>query len=105
MASQPHRAMQMLNVVKQLLPYCTRFCIALNNYDSVPAELIELAKTSNKIITILTGDKHNVKDLGNLNKMYWLGDFHGYYATVDDDLNYSGEYIRTLMYNMEIYGD
>jgi hypothetical protein len=95
----------MLNVVKTLLPFCTRFCIALNEYDKIPDELSHIMKTTNKIITVLAGGKHNVKDLGNLNKMYWLGDFPGYYATVDDDLNYSKTYLDTLIFNMNMHSD
>lgn len=105
MASQPHRCQQMLSVIKTLLPFCTRFCISLNGYDNIPEELVELKKQSDKIITVLTGKGHNVKDLGNLNKMYWLGDFPGYYATVDDDLNYSKTYLDTLIYNMKLHAD
>jgi len=41
----------MLKVVKALLPQCTRMCIALNEYDSIPQELLK----SDKIIAILTG--------------------------------------------------
>ena len=95
----------MLSVVKTLLPFCTRFCISLNGYDNIPEELVELKKSSDKIITVLTGKGHNVKDLGNLNKMYWLGDFPGYYATVDDDLNYSKTYLDTLICNMKLHAD
>ena len=105
MATQPHRCQQMLNVVKMLLPFCTRFCIALNCYDQVPEELKALASQSKKITTILTGKDRNIVDLGNLNKMYWLGDFPGYYATVDDDLAYSKRYIETLIYYMKLFGD
>ena len=93
----------MLSVVKSLLPFCTRFCISLNGYDNIPEELVELKKSSDKIITVLTGKGHNVKDLGNLNKMYWLGDFPGYYATVDDDIIYPPNYIQTLKNAVDRY--
>ncbi len=51
MASQPHRKEQMLKVVEALLPQCTRICIALNEYDQVPQELLR----DNKITVILAG--------------------------------------------------
>ena len=101
MASQPHRQTQMLNVVKALLPQCTRMCIALNNYEKIPDEL----KNNNKIIAILTGKNSKIEDLGNLNKMYWLGDFPGYYATVDDDLNYFDGYIEKLKSSLKKYNN
>lgn len=92
MASIPSRKKQMLNVVKNILPQCARLCIALNEYDNIPLEL----KNNKKIIAILTGKNQKNKDLGNLNKMFWCGDFPGYYATVDDDLEYYDGYIKNL---------
>ena len=50
MCTQPHRKEQMLNVVKQLLPQCSRFCICFNNYDKIPEELPK----SDKLICIST---------------------------------------------------
>jgi len=44
-----------------------------------------------------------VKDLGNLNKMLWLGSFPGYYATVDDDLDYFDGYIDKLKQSLKKY--
>jgi hypothetical protein len=35
--------------------------------------------------------------------MYWLGDFPGYYATVDDDINYPSNYISTLKTALDRY--
>lgn len=101
MATQPHREIQMLNVVKQLLPQCTRICIALNEYDHIPEQLIG----NPKIIAVLTGKQHLINDLGNLNKMLWLGVFPGYYATVDDDLNYFPGYIDKLKSSLKKYNN
>ena len=51
---------------------------------------------SSKIIAICANDKNGIRDLGCNNKMYWLGDFPGYYATVDDDIDYPANYINEL---------
>ena len=99
MCTQPHRKEQMLNVVKQLLPQCSRFCICFNNYDKIPEELPK----SDKLICILAGGNNPVKDLGCLNKMYWCGDYDGYYATVDDDLDYPSNYIEELKKKVDFY--
>lgn len=101
MATQPHRKEQMLKVVEALLPQCTRMCIALNEYDQVPQELLR----DNKITVILAGKNQPIKDLGNLNKMLWMGSFPGYYATVDDDLDYFDGYIEKLKQSLKKYGN
>ena len=49
-------------------------------------------KNNKKIIAICANNKNGIVDLGCQNKMYWLGDFDGYYLTVDDD-NATGERI------------
>lgn len=101
MASQPARKEQMLKVVEQLLPQCTRICIALNEYDTIPNELLH----NDKIMAVLAGKNHLLKDLGNLNKMLWLGKYPGYYATVDDDLDYFPGYIDKLKSSLKKYGN
>ena len=74
----------------------------MNGFDYIPNDLPK----SPKIIAVLAnGNGNNPPDLGCDNKMYWLGDFPGYYATVDDDLAYSKRYIETLIYYMKLFGD
>ena len=93
MATQPCRVDSYVNVVYELLPYCDRFCICFNVFDKLPDNLPK----SSKIITVLANGKDgNPPDLGCNNKMYWLGDFPGYYATVDDDIIYPSNYISKL---------
>ena len=75
----------------------------MNCYDQVPQELKALASQSKKITTIVTGKDRNIVDLGKRNKMYWLGDFPGYYATVDDDIIYPSNYIRELKAGIDRY--
>lgn len=99
MATQPYRKAQMLRAVNQLLPQCDKLCICLNGYNSVPAELPK----SDKIITVLANDSNGIPDLGCDNKMYWLGDYPGYYATVDDDISYPPNYIETLRRKVDEY--
>lgn len=99
MCSQPQRKIQMLKVVKQLLPQCTRICICLNNYESIPIEL----RNNSKIICVLSGENKKIKDLGCLNKMLFCGDYPGYYATVDDDIDYPPNYISELKKKLDFY--
>ena len=99
MCTQPHRKESMLRVVKTILPQCDRMCICFNNYDKIPDELPK----SDKLICVLAGEGKEYKDLGCLNKMLWLGDFPGYYATVDDDLIYSDNYIEELRKKVDYY--
>ena len=99
MASQPFRKEQMIRVVKQLLPQCTRICVCLNNYDSVPDEL----KNNPKIISVLCGEGKQYPDLGCMNKMLFCGDFPGYFAAVDDDIDYPENYIQELKKKVDYY--
>jgi len=99
-ASQPQRKQGLLNAVAELLPQCDRLCICLNGYDEVPPELPK----SKKIITVLANAKTGIRDLGCNNKMYWAGDFDGYYATVDDDIDYPPNYIASLKAKVDKYG-
>lgn len=89
-----------MNVIFELLPQCTRFCVCLNGFDCIPNDLPK----SPKIIAVLAnGNGNNPPDLGCDNKMYWLGDFPGYYATVDDDIIYPSNYIRELKAGIDRY--
>ena len=99
MCTQPHRKNTMLNVVKSLLPQCDRMCICFNGYDEIPKELPK----SDKLVCVLAGDRKQYPDLGCLNKMLWVGDYPGYYATVDDDLIYPSNYIAELKKKVDYY--
>ena len=93
MATHPCRVDAYVDVVYQLLSQCTRMCICFNGFDEIPKNLPK----SEKIIAICANGKNgNPPDLGCNNKMYWLGDFPGYYATVDDDIIYPPNYIQTI---------
>ena len=74
-------------------------CICFNGFDEIPKNLPK----SSKIISICANDKNGIKDLGCDNKMYWLGDFKGYYATVDDDIIYPSNYIQSLKATLKKY--
>lgn len=99
MCSQPYREYQMLRVVEQLLPQCTRICICLNNYKTIPEKLLN----NPKIICVLAGDDQEIPDLGCMNKMLFCGDYPGYYATVDDDIDYPPNYIEELKLKVDFY--
>ena len=100
MATQPCRVDSYVDTVYQLLPQCDRFCICFNGFDELPTNLPK----SSKIITILANGKNgNPPDLGCNNKMYWLGKFSGYYATVDDDISYPNNYIQHLKQKINKY--
>lgn len=101
MATHPLRKKIYVNAVYELLPYCDRFCICFNGYDEIPDNL----PPSNKIIAALANGKNgNPIDLGCNNKMMWAGDFPGYYATVDDDIDYPPNYICSLKAKIDCYG-
>ena len=99
MATQPCRKDSYVHAVYELLPQCDRLCICFNGYDVIPDNLPK----SDKIITVLANDKNGIRDLGCDNKMYWLGDFPGYYATVDDDIDYPRDYIYQLKHKVDQY--
>lgn len=84
-----------------LLSQCTRFCVCLNGFDSIPSDL---PKSHKLVVLLANGKDGNPPDLGCDNKMYWLGDFPGYYATVDDDIIYPPNYIRSLKSGLDKYG-
>ena len=99
MATQPCRKDSYVHAVYELLPQCDRLCICFNGYDAIPENLPK----SDKIVAVLANDKNGISDLGCDNKMYWLGDFPGYYATVDDDIDYPQDYICQLKHKVDQY--
>ena len=101
MATQPSRINSYINTVYELLPYCDRFCICFNGFDKIP----DNCPKSSKIIAICANNKNGIKDLGCNNKMYWLGDFPGYYLTVDDDIHYPSNYVSETIKKIKYYGD
>lgn len=98
-ASQPNREKGLIDVVYELLPQCDRMCICLNGYASIPKALPK----NDKLVIVCAGTSYPTKDLGCNNKMLWLGEFPGYYATVDDDLHYPPNYIRELKRKVDLY--
>ena len=100
MATYPGRKDSWKKVVDRLLPQCDRLCICFNGYDKLP----DIPK-SNKIIAIVANGKNGIKDLGCNNKMYWLGDFPGYYMTVDDDIEYPTNYVSQMLEKIKAYND
>lgn len=100
MATYPGRKEAWRKVVNTLLPQCDRLCICFNEYDKLP-ELPD----SDKIIAIVANGKNGIKDLGCNNKMYWLGDFPGYYMTVDDDIEYPENYVSQMLDKIKKYED
>ena len=102
MASYPLRKAGMVKVFKQLLPQCDHFCLYLNGYDEIPEELLEAISDKDRLkVTIEIGGK-NLKDYG---KFFWWKRFPGYYLTVDDDLEYPEDYVKTLVSRMDDFKD
>jgi hypothetical protein len=99
LCTQPHRKIPMLEVVNSLLPQCDRMFVCLNNYDEIPKEMPK----SEKLHCILAGDGKEYVDLGAQNKMLFLGDYDGYYASVDDDLEYPSNYIEQMKKRVDFY--
>ena len=101
MTTYPQRGDSYVQVINQLLPQCDRLCICFNGYNNIPSSLPK----SNKIIAIVANDKNGIKDMGCNNKMYWIGKYNGYYATVDDDIIYPNNYISELKKKIKEYND
>lgn len=74
-------------------------CICLNNYDEIPHEL----EGDPRIICVLAGEGRDLPDLGCLNKMLFCGKYPGYFAAVDDDIDYPPNYLYELKKKVDYY--
>lgn len=90
MATIPERLSTMLEVVSCLHSQCDILNVYLNKYKEVPAAL---AKFSN-VRYHLDPSPNNLRDAG---KFYWSGEFVGFHLTVDDDIEYPSNYVKTLV--------
>ena len=93
----------MLRSIKTLLPYCTRLCLYLNNYDDTILDELKKNPYYNKIIPLLagtdpvTGKSRKFPDKRSHGKQHWLGVYDGYYFTCDDDCLYPANYIPEMI--------
>jgi hypothetical protein len=97
-ASIPLRAAHLQAVVKAILPQVDRLYIFLNGYESVPPFLQD-NPTVHVVQSLSVGD---FRDNG---KFYFLRDppTDAFYFTLDDDIAYPPDYVRTLLLKIEQY--
>jgi glycosyltransferase involved in cell wall biosynthesis len=95
-ASIPARSSSLKKVVKDLLPQVDRLVIYLNNYDTIPRELIN-DKIELRFSQAADGD---VADNG---KFYDLQRDAGFHFTVDDDIHYPENYVKNMIEAMARY--
>jgi hypothetical protein len=95
MASFPPRESGMVQVVKTLLPQCTRLCLYLNEYTAIPSQL----PIDPKLVVTIGG-----KNLSSHGKFVSLGKYPGYFLSVDDDIHYPADYVKQLVAGLERNG-
>lgn len=95
-ASIPSRQEGLLETVHRLLPQCDVMNVCLNDYPWVPKGLDDP-----KINVVHLVGQDTLSDRG---KFYWCKDMQGYHLTVDDDIVYPHDYVRSLVAKIEEYG-
>lgn len=94
MASFPPRIEKLRRAVESLLPQVDRIYIYLNNYKTVPDFLLD------ERIQVEIGGQ-DLRDNGKIFHMEHAPD--GYFFTVDDDIEYPGDYCEHLVRAIEKY--
>lgn len=90
-ASIPSREKSLKKVIDRLLPQARQIGVYLNGYDKVPLFL----RRSSRIVVARSQDHGDLRDNG---KFFFVDKSDArYYATVDDDLLYPGDYLRHLV--------
>jgi hypothetical protein len=96
-ASVPGRQAQLAAVVAAIAPQVDVLHVYLNGYATVPDFL-----QGNPAIRVARSQEWgDVRDNG---KFFFLNEAGSYYITLDDDLAYPADYVRTLLLNIEKYG-
>lgn len=94
LATHPPRFKGMMQVIDDLLPQVDEFNIWLNDYPSVPSELINVPKLN---------VHWPVPNLRSLAKFYWATACDDYYLTVDDDILFPADYVDHIVAGLERY--
>ena len=101
MASFPLRKVGMLNTIQALLPQCDIFCLWLNEYDEIPAEIKDIQKQSSKLIVKIAKQLSCLKENG---RYTWISQYqNAYYLTVDDDIQYPSTYVNNMVAKINQY--
>jgi len=96
LASVPHRADMLEQVVNSLYGQVDRINVFLNGYSSVPTFLLRPQ--------IHVGRSQEHGDRGDAGKFHWAGELGDcYHLTCDDDLVYPGDYAATMKRKIERY--
>ena len=96
-ASVPGRQAQLAAVVAAIAPQVDVLHVYLNGYDAVP----DFLQGNPAVRVARSQDWGDVRDNG---KFYFLNEAGSYYVTLDDDLAYPADYVRTLLLAIEKYG-
>jgi hypothetical protein len=96
-ASIPERQAHLQAVVAAIRPQVDVLHVFLDDYDEVPPFL----RGDPAIRVARSQDWGNGRDNG---KFFFLGEAGAYYLTLDDDLAYPADYVRTLLLAVEKYG-
>lgn len=95
-ASMPSRIASLRLTINSIINQVDVIIVYLNNYNSVPDYLI-----NPKIRIVNSCDA--LGDLGDAGKFYKSSEAKGYYFTIDDDLIYPDDYVKTAIYAIERY--
>lgn len=96
-ASIPGRQAQLAAVVAAIAPQVDVLHVYLNGYATVP----DFLQGKSAVRVARSQDWGDARDNG---KFHFLGEAGSYYLTLDDDLAYPADYVRTLLLNIEKYG-
>ena len=96
-ASIPGREAQLAAVVAAIAPQVDVLHVYLNGYATVP----DFLQGKPAVRVARSQDWGDARDNG---KFHFLGEAGSYYLTLDDDLAYPADYVRTLLLNIEKYG-
>lgn len=94
-ASMPSRVKSLEQTVNSILPQVDELWVYLNDYKTVPAFLV-----NPKILVFRS--QTEAGDLGDTGKFYNCDKIQGYHLTIDDDLIYPPDYVKTMLHNIEL---
>ena len=96
-ATMPSRVDSLKEMVDSIIPQVGKLVVYLNDFNETPWFLIGHPK----IQVIHSADA--IGDIGDVGKFYGLKNHNGYYFTLDDDLIYPGNYVKTYIDNINKY--
>jgi len=101
MATFPARRESLQVVLTHILPQLDELRLYLNDYDEVPDFLLNPEVQSKVRVVLAKNAKGDLRDNG---KFYDLPKENAYIFTLDDDLNYPGDYVAQMVHQIEMLG-